>query len=74
MKTEIQRLRQRVAMALATKKEAKLVTDGGYEVQLEMRGARIGTVSTLKTMLNWIDEIVAEGKDEHRRNASGQAA
>lgn len=67
---KMQELRQRVARALASKQGDQLVMDQGYEVQLEMRGIRIGTVSTLKKILDWIDEIVAEGNQARTNSAA----
>jgi len=63
MTTEIQKLRQRAAEALARAQAAKPAIGMSREGQLMMGGVQAGSVAMLETVLDWIDEIAEEGKD-----------
>ncbi len=62
MKTEIQRLREKVAKALVNAQAAKPAIGMGLEGRLTMQGIQVGSISMLEVVLDWIDEIVAESK------------
>lgn len=62
MKTEMQKLRQRITDALARARAAKPATGMGLEGRLQMQGVQAGSAAMLEMVLDWIDEIVTEGE------------
>ena len=62
MKTGMQRLRQRVADALERVRAVSLAIGYDLEGRLQMQGIQAGSAAMLETVLDWIDEEIAEGK------------
>ena len=62
VKTEMQKLRQKVVDALARAQVAKPAIGMDLEGRRTMQGIQVGSISMLEVVLEWIDEIAAEGK------------